>query len=96
MEPFLEGEELHAHLQKNHIVFVNMELNLIAARLEMSRAEYAVGFVDAGAQNLRHVRQAIANTSSDLTRIESEGQRVVFELRLRDLTTAIRNFEIPE
>jgi hypothetical protein len=95
MEPNPESEELRAQLQANHIGFVNAELNLVATLLEMSRAEYKMGFDEAAAKSLGHAWEAITGASRGLAHIESESQRAVFKGWLRELTIAIRNFEIP-
>jgi hypothetical protein len=65
MEPNPESEELRAQLQANHIGFVNAELNLV----EMSRAEYKMGFDEAGAKSLGHAWEAITGASRGLERI---------------------------
>jgi hypothetical protein len=69
MEPNPESEELRAQLQANHIGFVNAELNLVATLLEMSRAEYKMGFDEAAAKSLGHAWEAITGASRGLERI---------------------------
>ncbi len=70
------------------------EINLIASFLEMSRTEYSLGFIEAGAKSLRHAQEAIAGAGKGLSRIDSIAQRAVFEQRLQELATEINNCKI--
>lgn len=86
-----EFERLRAQLQANHIAFIESEISLIVSFLGMSRTEYDLGFVEAGAKSFRHAKEAIAGAGKGLSRIESISQRAAFEQKLQELAMAVQD-----